>query len=321
MSEPLVDVGIPTHGRPRYLREAVESVLAQTFVGWRLTISENGPESPVIRRMLEPYLADPRLRLVPTGTEVSAPQNATRAIQGGRAPYVGLLHDDDRWDRDFLSRRVSFLESNKTCGLVFSNCNYIGGAGEVVYGYTPNLREGLQSRRTFLRTLYRQNVIATPTVLTRRSAYNAVGPAFSESLRFDDWEMWLRIAVRFDVGFLDVYDADYRIHTAQTTHEAFSRMGEHRLEFLDEVDRWLPPVIPRVDRRRARSGAHFRASYDAFGRGERRSSAAEFVSAFRSYPVAVVDPKVAGLAFAALRFRVRQRALWKLTPAGPKTNS
>ena len=104
-----------------------------------------------------------------TGTEVSAPQNATRAIQGGRAPYVGLLHDDDRWDRDFLSRRVSFLESHKTCGLVFSNCNYIGGAGEVVYGYTPNLHEGLQPRRTFLRTLYRQNVIATPTVLTRRS--------------------------------------------------------------------------------------------------------------------------------------------------------
>ena len=133
--------------------------------------------------------------------------------------------------------------------------------------------------------------------------------------------MWLRIAVRFDVGFLDVYDADYRIHTAQTTHEAFSRMGEHRLEFLDEVDRWLPPVIPRVDRRRARSGAHFRASYDAFGRGERRSSAAELLSAFRSYPVAVLDPKVAGLAFAALRFRVRQRALWKLTPAGPKTHS
>ena len=95
------------------------------------------------------------------------------------------------------------------------NCNYIGGAGEVVYGYTPNLHEGLQPRRTFLRTLYRQNVIATPTVLTRRSAYDAVGPDFSESLRFDDWEMWLRIAVRFDVGFLDVYDADYRIHTAK----------------------------------------------------------------------------------------------------------
>ena len=49
MSEPLVDVGIPTHGRPRF-REAVESVLAQTFVGWRLTISENGPEGPVIDR-------------------------------------------------------------------------------------------------------------------------------------------------------------------------------------------------------------------------------------------------------------------------------
>ena len=112
-------------------------------------------------------------------------------------------------------------------------------------GTRPTFDEGLQPRRTFLRTLYRQNVIADADSADAALGLRRRGPAFSESLRFDDWEMWLRIAVRFDVGFLDVYDADYRIHTAQTTHEAFGRMGEHRLEFLDEVDRWLPPVIPR----------------------------------------------------------------------------
>ena len=127
---------------------------------WRLTISENGAEGAVISAMLEPYLSDPRVNLVSTGSEVSAPQNATRAIQAGRARYVALLHDDDRWDRGFLSRRVSFLEPHKTWGLVFSHCNYIGETGDLVYRYTANLREGLQPRRTFLCTLYRQNVIA-----------------------------------------------------------------------------------------------------------------------------------------------------------------
>jgi glycosyltransferase involved in cell wall biosynthesis len=311
MSEPVVDVGIPTHGRPQYLRETVESVLAQTLTSWRLTISENGAEGAVISGMLEPYLSDPRVNLVSTGSAVSAPQNATRAIQAGHGRYVALLHDDDRWDPGFLSRRVSFLELYKTCGLVFSHCNYIGEAGDIVYRYTANLREGLQPRRTFLRTLYRQNVIAAPTVLTRRSAYDAVGPAFSEPLLFDDWEMWLRIAAHFDVGFLDVYDADYRIHTSQSSHDGLSRMGEHRLELLDEVDRWLSLDVPAIDRKRARSGAHFRASYDALLRGERRRSAAQLLRALRSYPFAVLDPEVGRLGFAALRFRVRQRALWK----------
>ena len=311
MTEPLVDVGIPTHGRPRYLREALDSVLAQTFESWRLTISYNGPSGYDIRAIIDPYLSDPRVHFVATGTEVSAAQNATRAIQAGHAPYVALLHDDDRWDPGFLARRVSFLESNATCGFVFSHCNYIGEAGEVVYRYTVDLREGLQPQRRFLSALYRQNVIAMPTVLSRRSAYETVGLDFSESLLFDDWEMWLRIAARFDVGFVDVCDANYRIHTAQKSHDVLSRMGEHRLALLDEVDRLLPPDFPAVDKRRARSGAYFRASYDAFTRGEQRRAVADLVSAFRASPAALLDPKMAALAFSALKFRVRQRALWK----------
>ena len=71
-------------------------------------------------------------------------------------------------------------------------------------------------------------------------------------------------------------------------------------------------MFPAIDRRRARSGAHFRASYDALLRGERRLSAAQLLSAFQSYPFAVLNPEVGRLGFAALRFRLRQRALWKL---------
>jgi glycosyltransferase involved in cell wall biosynthesis len=320
VTEPVVDIGIPTHGRPRYLRNALDSVLAQTFESWRLTISYNGPGGDDIGAIVDRYLSDPRVHLVTTGTQVSAAQNATRAMRVGHAPYVALLHDDDRWDPGFLARRVSFLESHGTCGFVFSHCNYIGEAGDVVFRYTVDLREGVQPQRTFLRELYRQNVIAMPTVLSRRSAYETVGPAFSESLLFDDWEMWLRIAARFNVGFLDVCDANYRIHTAQKSHDVLSRMGEHRLELLDEVDRLLPLDFPSADKRRARAGAYFRASYDAFGRGERRRAVADLVTAFRTSPAAILHPKMAGLALAALRFRVRQRALWKAVATMERKN-
>ena len=175
---------------------------------------------------------------------------------------------------------------------------------------TPSIFAGLQPQRRFFRALYRQNVIAMPTVLSRRSAYETVGPDFRETILFDDWEMWLRIAARFDVGFVDVFDANYRIHTAQKSHDVLSRMGEHRLALLDEVDRLLPLDFPAVDKRRARSGAYFRASYDAFTRGERRRAGLTRDRVPYS-PTALLDPKMATLAFAALSFRVRQRALWK----------
>jgi glycosyltransferase involved in cell wall biosynthesis len=309
-SRPIVDVAIPTHGRPKYLRETIESVLAQTFGGWRITISENGVGSDEIRAIVEPYLSDPRVRHVPTGTAIAAAENATRAVQAGDAPFVGVLHDDDRWDAEFLARRVAFLESNPSCGLVFSHCDFIDPAGALVFRRRVALREGLQQREVFLRALYKKNIIVMPTVLGRRSAYERVGSAFSKSLLFDDYEMWVRIAVSSDVGFLDVFDASYRIHPAQMTHPEKARFGEHRLDLLEAIDRWLPPDFPLRERRRAHSAAHFRATYDAFERGERRDATLHLLKALRKYPVALFDPKMVALAMDAVRRSLtRQRRL------------
>jgi GT2 family glycosyltransferase len=309
--EPTVDVGVPTHGNSRFLRHSLDSVLAQTYTAWRLTISYNGMPGDDVEAMVGPYLEDARIRFVPTGTEVSPAENATRALRPGDAPYVGLLHDDDLWDPDFLDLRVAFLEEHPTCGYVFSEGRHIDDVGKAFAANTAPLREGLQGRQQFLSLLYRRNVISTPTVLTRRAAYEAVGFWFREDLLFDDWEMWLRIAAQFDVGFLQRANASYRIHSDQKTRSRVSRLGEARLAFLDVADGLVPPDFPRVDRRRARSGAHYRAAYDALTRREVRHALSHLGRAFRAYPAAFADPKMAGLASAAFRHRLRQRALWK----------
>jgi glycosyltransferase involved in cell wall biosynthesis len=309
-TQPVVDVAIPTN-RPRYLGEAIESVLAQTFESWRLTISDNSRGSDDITAVVEPYLSDPRVHLVATRAELSAPENATRAVQAGDAQFVGLLHDDDRWDADFLARRVAFLESNPSCGFVFSHCKFIDEAGRVVFRLTIPLDTGVQPRRAFLRALYRRNLIAMPSLLVRRAAYEAVGESFSESVLFNDYEMWFRIAARFDVGFLNVWDNNYRIHNAQATHPEQAHLGEHRLELLGELDQWLPDDFPTLERRRARSGAYFRAAYDAFARREPGRAAAQLAHAFREHPAALVDPTMLHVAIGSWRFQTRQRRLWE----------
>jgi glycosyltransferase involved in cell wall biosynthesis len=321
VGEASVNIGIPTHGRPRFLTESIGSVLSQTFDSWTLTIAANGVRDLFIRDAVDPFLSDPRIRLITTEEELGAAENATRAIEDGAAAHVAVLHDDDLWDPEFLARRVAFLEQHETCGFVFSHCKYIGADGQVVYRYTADLMEGMQPSASFVPALYRQNMIAMPTVVMRRAAYEAVGAAFSESVLFSDWEMWLRLAAQFDVGFLDSYDASYRLHTGQTTFEHVSRLGEHRLGLLDEVDVWLPDSVPAIDRRRARSGAHFRSSYDAFARGEHRRGVSDLKRALRVYPTAIVDPKMAALAFSALRFRIRQRALWNPKSSEPRDES
>ena len=307
----LVDVGIPTFGEPRFLAEAIESVLSQTFTGWQLTISENGPGSAAVAAVVEPYLADPRVRYVTTGANLGGPRNSTRLIQSGSAPYVALLHDDDRWAPEFLERRVAFLDANPSCGLVFSVANLIDDRGSVIHRFKVRLPAGMQERRRFLRALYVHNFIGFLTALVRRRCYKAVGPEFDDNLVFYDYEMWLRIASRCDVGYLGgIADSLYRIHSGQTTYEIEGSVGEHRLALLDAADEILPADFPSTDRRRARSAALLRVAYDSLERGDRRRAAAHLRAALRQYPIALLDPRLAALALVSIWRRTVLRRAW-----------
>jgi glycosyltransferase involved in cell wall biosynthesis len=289
---PLVDVGVPTYGSGEYLAEAIEAVLGQTFTGWTLTVSENGPGSDEIARIVEPYLADPRVRYTAIGRNVGGAGNATSLIGTGSAPYVAILHDDDRWAPEFLARRVAFLEANPSSGLVFSPCDVVDGTGKVLFRFEVPLKEGVQEQRAFLRRLYRGNLNCVPTALVRRSSYEAVGPTFSESLLFYDYEMWFRIAARFDIGFLREVDASYRVHTTQTTQAVRLHIGDHRLALLREAERIVPPDFPRLEVRRGNCKALVRAARDAFARGERRRGLGYLVRAIRTHPAAPLDPDI-----------------------------
>jgi len=310
-SQPVVDIGIPTYGEPRFLREAIESVLGQTFTAWSLTISENGPGSTAVLAVVQPYLVDPRISYVTTGTNLGGARNASRLIQTGTAPYVALLQDDDRWGPAFLERHVAFLDANPSCGLVFSVAKYINEEGSVIHRFRVRLPVGLQDRRRLLRALYAHNFIGFNGSLVRRLTYEVVGPEFHPDVVFYDYEMFLRIAARFDVGFLPGSDAFSRIHTGQTTYEIDGAVGEHRLALLDAADEILPPDFPSRDRRRARSGALLRIAFDSLERGKLHRSLVNLRAAIRQYPFALLDPKVISRAVVSLWRRSILRRAWQ----------
>lgn len=301
---------MPAFGAPRYIREAIESVIGQTYGSWRLTISENGPGGGELEAAVQPYLSDGRVHFVASGRDLGAARNAARLVSGATARYVGQLHDDDLWDPDFLERRVAFLDDHPECGLVFSGCRVIDSSGEEAYRTRSMFSAGLQPRSEFLRTLYRSNVISPPSALVPRWVYDELG-TINCSVLFYDYELWLRIASHFDVGYIPGWDAAYRLHTSQTTRREDSRLGERRLQLLDEMEKHLPPDFSGFERRRARASALLNISADAMRRHEPSHSTAAFVRALRTYPAVLVDPKVLALAFHSLWRRKLVKQAWR----------
>ena len=310
-----VDVVMPTLGGSPYLAEALESVFAQTLPKWRLIVSENATASADVSAALSPYRADERVQHSVVGTLVTMAENWTRAIRYAEAPYVAMLHDDDRWHPSFLARRVAFMEEHPTCGLVFGGYRAIDDDGDVFRTVLADLPEGLHRSAAMLPILFENCLVTPPTALVRTSAYAALGAEYREMF-LTDYDLWLRLAARFDVGYLAVVDADYRYHGAQNTSRHRARMGAAKLEVLD-ANEHLP--VPQPVRRRARGNAHILCAIDDAELGRRRDAVRHLRAALRSYPRLVLDPGssarvlVALLtialgapgrrAFAALRFR------------------
>src|SRR5688500_12992901 len=100
-----VDVAVTAYRRATYLREAIESILGQSYSGWALRICHNGVGGGPIEEAARAYLDDPRISYLTTGRELPLAESWTNAIRQGTSPYVALLNDDDRWHPTFLETR------------------------------------------------------------------------------------------------------------------------------------------------------------------------------------------------------------------------
>ena len=318
MTGPLVDVGIPVYQRADYVGAAIESVLAQSYRRWRLTVSEDGPTTHALRGVIEPYLADERVRYVSTGRRLGLAEHKSSLAAGGHGEYLALLDDDDTWLADWLARRVDFLETNDDCVLAWGGHLDIDRTGtELVRSAFP-FTGGVHSSREFVQVMMRGNVVATPSVLMRREAYVRAGNTFDASfVHINDYELWLRLGVRGPVGFLPVHDSAYRVHPGQMSSRRDRALDHLRLiDHLDDLLRQadLDLRLSRAARRRQKADRFLSAALDAAEQGNTRIAASRIRSAAGLDPRALVSTRGLGAIAATVGGRTVRRRIGALRP-------
>lgn len=205
---PLVSVVTATFNMARYLREAVDSVLAQTWPGLELIVVDDGStdDTPML---LESYADDPRVRVI---RQSNAGQTKAKnsGIRAARGDYVGFCDADNAWLPDKLVRQVPLLEANPDAGVVYGNIELMDGDGGPLP--TPTIRRhgGRITDRLLL-----QNFVTFNTTLVRRAVMEEFG-GFDESLSMGiDYELWLRISTRYEFIYLPRSLVRYRIWEGQ----------------------------------------------------------------------------------------------------------
>ena len=243
MKKPRVSVILPTHNRAPLLREAIESVLAQTFFDWELVVVDDGSTDGTtesVRLLAEKVGRIRYLRQEKKG--VSAARN--RGVAEASGEWVAFLDDDDLWLPEKLEKQLAFASQHPECGFLYGRADVVDEEGQTVAS-TPS-----GSPKTTLEGLVQENTIPILTVLVRKSLIQAVG-GFDESLDVaEDYDLWLRLTRETSFGFqneqLGTYRERFRIvpETAARHYQAKARVLGKLAAVVRET-----PLYPTVIRR------------------------------------------------------------------------
>ncbi|KQP60671.1 glycosyltransferase [Methylobacterium sp. Leaf108] len=194
---PTVSVLIKAYNHAPYVRQTIESVLAQPFQDFEIVVTDDGSTDDTLA-ILQAF-DDPRIRLEahPRNLGISAAMNATIARARGR--YLAILNSDDWALPGRLARQVAFLEANPQVSLVFGQPRPVGEDGlpaAPFNDFTVPLRFPDFSRRTWLRQFFFEgNCLCAPTAMIRREAYEAAGAYDPRFVNLQDLDMWIRMLI------------------------------------------------------------------------------------------------------------------------------
>lgn len=243
-----VSVMIPSYNHERFVGEAIESVLNQTFQDFEIIISDDcSPDHTV--DIIRSY-HDPRIKLHVFQKNVGATRNHEYCWQHCTAPYIALLNSDDKWMPEHLEKAVQYLDTHPECGAAFSWTSCIDEEGNESNEFDYVFSQPNRTRAEWLRRFFTAgNCICHPSMVIRQEVYQKIG-FYSRSLRqLPDFDEWIRLVKFYDIHVIQEklvmhrrLNASMANTSSPTLHNSVRDVAESNYilsKFFDNVDEEL----------------------------------------------------------------------------------
>jgi glycosyltransferase involved in cell wall biosynthesis len=197
-----------------YVATALRSVLEQSFQDFEIVVTDDGSVDGTAEAARQ--VRDPRISVksLPTNVGGSIALNASILRCSGR--YVAVLNSDDIFLSGKLERQVRYLDAHPEIGALFGYPQFIDergirlAPGETFYGNTFDVAN--RTRAQWLRHFFfHGNALCHPSLMIRRTCYEAVGLYNPALAQLPDLEMWVRLLHRFDIHVLPEPIVGFRI--------------------------------------------------------------------------------------------------------------
>jgi glycosyltransferase involved in cell wall biosynthesis len=256
---PLVSILVPSFNGAPWLREALDSLLAQTYPNIEILLLDDASTDDTAAIAGE---YDGRIRYIRQPRNLGIYDNVNVGIAEAKGELIATYHADDIYLPTMVEEQVAYLQAHPEVGAVFTSDILVDAEGRE-YG-RMKLPEEVRGEAPLpypvvLNTLlsYKNNFLVCPTAMVRASVHREVGVYRQDKYRnTGDLEMWLRIARRHPIAVLESHLMKYR-HFHGNSSQRYHRLRTAVENYFLIMDEYLGGG----DRQLATSGAL--VSYEA----------------------------------------------------------
>ncbi len=224
MPTPRITVLLPVYNAGAFVDDAVQSILAQTFTDFELLCIDDGSTDGSVARLDQLAVGDSRIRVIHQ-PNAGLVQTLNRGIAEARGELIARMDADDIALPDRLAKQVAFLDQHPAVAVV-------GGAAAFfnAKGLTGQVLAHPAEPEAIRVALAVDSAIVHPAAVIRRSALAAVGGYRQPFTDAEDYDLWLRLAEKFDLANLPDIVLHYRFHEQQVSvrkvaQQVLSRLG------------------------------------------------------------------------------------------------
>lgn len=183
-NQALVSIVMPAYNCEKYVVEAINSVLAQTYRNWELLVLDDGSKDKTLQIIEEFSQKDSRIKSLPNGKNLGVSATRNRGIELASGDWIAFLDSDDMWEPEKLEKQFEIVEK-KSAEFLFTGSSYINEEGEPYKGIFE-----VPEKITY-KKLRNQNVISCSSVLVKKKYFEHIKMEKDEM--HEDYAVWLRI--------------------------------------------------------------------------------------------------------------------------------
>lgn len=240
-----ISVCLPVYNGERFLAQAIESVLAQTYGDFELIVIDDcsTDASPAIA---ERYAAqDSRIRLLKNESNVGLFQNYNRCLQEANGEFIKPFAQDDLLAPTMFERMIERFEANPSVALMSVGKRWLSESGETLQSFKLFPKDTMVSGKEVIRynLIGLNNWVGEPSTVMYRAAHKGTG--FDTTLfHYGDIEYWFRIAENHDYLYLAEELCGFRRHRGSATSKNLSglyfaldilNLGKKYRGYLEEI--------------------------------------------------------------------------------------